>query len=534
MPQRRGRGTRRRGAGCGATGSAATRALPSVLRLLLVCAAWLCVLRPPLQGQTGPVHLYPGHWAWDAVRRLEAAGVAPPAADRTLASITVRHARAVFTSAGESARRAGRPELAALAEGYARLLAQEADSVGRVAGLVLRAGWAGASGEALAGDGYFVSEDWQGARPVASATGPVVAVRAHGHLFEPMAWSVDVGAAAGEFTLRSAALSGALGPFDLWVGRRRLQYGIGRGGGMVLGAAIAGVHDLDQRTVHPFDGGGIEVRDPFRFPAFLRFLGPARIEVVGGRLPRVGGVERPWVVFGRLTGHPFSDRITLGINRGAIFGGDGIRLTPGRLFGVLYGAHGGEGGEFENQVFSTLASIRPPLGDRIPLLLYIEWGMDDTSGAVSSVPGVVVGADLGAVPGLPRLAVGVERTSYAQSCCGNPIWYRHVFYRGSWAVEGRLLAHPLGGHGRELLAHARYDLPERGLLVSAEAFQRQRYHENLFAPERHGPSIGGRASLEVGGPMALSLRMQASHERAEGWRTTQLSALVSRSLRPVR
>jgi hypothetical protein len=510
------------------TTPARLRSAVAVASLVVVAATAL--LPMAASAQRAPVFLEPGHWAYDAIRRASAAGVAPPSSDHALAPVTLQHALSVFRHAQQVAAAEGRDELAALAAGYQAMLLAASDTVGLLAGSEVRAGWTAARGEARGGDGYIIFEDWEGARPLPATNSPAIAWRGHGHVQSWLAWSVDAGYLGGEPVVRAATVAAAVGPFDVWAGRRRLHYGIGRGGGTVLGGALSEVPDLAHRTGYTFQGVGGHVRDPFHFPAFLRFLGPDRIEAVLGRLARNGQVDGPWVAFGRLIGSPFHDRLTLGINRGAIFGGEGVAITPGRLAGLVIGLHGGEAGEFENQVFSTLLAFRPPLGPHVPVEAYLEWGMDDTAGAVRDVPAVVAGLDLAAVPGLPAVSLGVERTSFAQSCCGNPIWYRHVFYRGSWADEGRLFAHPLGGHGREWLVHSRLDLPRRGLLLRGDLYSRRRYHENLFALERMGESLGGRLGAEYAFGNGTAIRLDAAWEAAEEWRTRRLTAFLARGV----
>src|SRR5690606_37782701 len=144
------------------------------------------------------------------------------------------------------------------------------------------------------------------------------------------------------------------------------------------------------------------------------------------------------------------------------------------------------------------------------------------------VPTYIAGFDLAAVPGLPALAVGLEHTRFSGSCCGNPLWYRNVFFRGSWSDEGRLFAHPLGGHGREWLLHARADLPAHGVLLRSELFSRRRGHENLFAPERTGLSLGGMLSMELRrGDTAL--RIDGGYEDAGGWSSHRVSAMLRKA-----
>jgi hypothetical protein len=497
--------------------------------LSFATAAALCTTLPaPAPAQTAPVFLEPGHWSYAALRRLSAAGLTPAASDPAAAAVTVQHARRVFAAAADSAAALGRTGLAQLAAGYGMRLAAEADSAGRLAGLQISAGWMAASGEARGGDGYFIGEDWQGARPLPAWSGPAGGVRAHGYPLSWLAWSGHGRRTAAEWSLSAASLAVVAGAFDIWAGRRRIHYGSGHGGGTVLASGLGDVPELAHRTLATVDGLGVQLREPVRLPGFLSPLGSLRIEVAGGRIPASGRVARPYVVFGRFTTTPLTDRWLLGVNRGAIFGGEGNPVTAGRLLGLLIGLHGGEAGEFENQVFSVVSRFRPPLGS-LAAEIHAEVGMDDTAGAISSMPGIVAGVELGALPGAPAAALGIEHTQYPRSCCGNPIWYRSIFFRGSWSDEGRLFAHPLGGHGREWLAHGRLDLPGAGVLLRTDAFVRRRGHENLFAPEREGRSVGGSGGLEVRPGGSLTINVDAGIERGRGWRTSRLSAMLSRT-----
>jgi hypothetical protein len=487
---------------------------------MLVLAALL--MPAPVRAQRAPIFFEPGHWTYDAIRRLRVAGVAPPASDPAVAPITLQHSRAVFQHAAAEAERQGRAELAQLATAYLGLL-EPLDTAGVLSAAAIRAGWLRAHGEARGGDGYFVDFDWQGAQPIGGATGPAAAVRAYGWLHPRVAWSIDGGYLGEEWVIPAATAAAALGPFDIWAGRRRLHYGVGRGGAIVLGSGHNVQPDLAHRAFATVDGVGVHVREPFQLPFFLRFLGPTRIEVVASRLPRNGLVERPFVVFGRIVATPFTPRLTLGVNRGAIFGGEGNPITPRTLGGLLIGLHRAG---FENQVASVLVRVRPPLG-RFPLELYYEGGMDDTAGSFHDVPATIVGFDIGPLPGLSAVSAVVEHARYAALCCGNTIWYRNVFLRGSWADEGRLFAHPLGGHGREWLAHLRVDIPEHALLTRAEAFVRHRGAENLYAPEWQGRSHGGSLTVEYAPRTDTVLRIDAGFEDARQWTLQRFSATVS-------
>jgi hypothetical protein len=510
--------------------------------LLVAAAAPAAAQSPPGQpaaavdtaeSVVAPVFLEPGHWAWGALRRLHVAGLAPAMSDPAVAPVTLRQAMLVFDASAARALEAGHAGLAAQAGDYAGALTRESRWGAPLAALHVRAGWTVAAGEALAGDGYTRDVDWEGAQPIGDARSAAVAVSAHGWATPWLAWSLDAGHLADELRVVGATLGASAGPVDLWAGRRRLHYGVGRGGGTVLGAGIDDVPDVAFRTLYDFEGIGIHVRDPFHYPWLLRFLGESRVEMVAGRLPRKGQVRRPYVIFGRLFSTPFSPRFTLGVNRGAIFAGEDIPVTFGRMLGLLAGMHGGEHGEFENQVFSAIARYRPPLGP-LPLEAYVEVGMDDTAGAIRDVPGIIGGFDLGPLPSLPALSVGVERTHIAESCCGNTIWYRNVFYGGAWADRGRLIAHPLGGHGDEWLGHARIDLPERGVFLRGEVFVRRRGHENLFAPEREGRSGGAGVVAEYRPGRGTSLRVDGVLERGRAWDLHRFSVMLSHALAPRR
>jgi protein-tyrosine phosphatase len=500
--------------------------LAALMRVLLCALCALVVTLLPAHAQQAPVFLEPGHWTWDAARRLSAAGLTRPAADPADAPMTVRHARAVFTYAADLAERGGRRDLAALARGYRLLLDAEADSAGVLAAASVSGGWTGSRGEALGGEGYFPGQDFTGAQPLASTNGPAATLSAHGHLLPWLSWSVHGGRLAEQWVVPAATLGFAFGPIDAWAGRRRLHYGAGRGGAIVLGSGMNDLPSFAHRTLDTFEGIGIHVREPFAFPWILRALGPARIEIVAGRISRNGLIDSPWVVFGRLTGSPFGDRFMLGVNRGAIFGGEGNAVTLERLFGLIAGLHNAG---FENQVISAVMRYRPPLG-ALPLEVFLEFGADDTAGGVTDVPTYIAGVDVAALPGLPAVSIGFEHARYSGSCCGNPPWYRNVFFRGSWSDEGRLFAHPLGGHGYEWAAHSRIDLPQHGVLLRAEAFTRMRGHENLFAPERRGSSAGGVLSLELRRKRS-AVRIEGGIERADTWDQHRFSAMLSHTLR---
>jgi hypothetical protein len=131
----------------------------------------------------------------------------------------------------------------------------------------------------------------------------------------------------------------------------------------------------------------------------------------------------------------------------------------------------------------------------------------------------VLGVEIPALPGLPELGLGLERTTFAASCCGNPIWYRHWSFRHGWTDDGRLLGHPLGGHGSEWLTYARADLFEARVHLDLRLFARDREVENVLAPERIGRSRGGQLGVEGRLASGLGIFFQGLLEDGDtGWR----------------
>jgi hypothetical protein len=209
------------------------------------------------------------------------------------------------------------------------------------------------------------------------------------------------------------------------------------------------------------------------------------------------------------------------VSRAAIFGGEGAQpITPRNLTHMLIGKHGSGGSSFENQVVAADAWFRPPLPG-LPLVTYMEWGFEDSAGAWKNAPGFLVGAHVPAVPGLPALWLRGEWTSFAPSCCGNPMWYRHHFYQGGWATAGVPLGHRLGGHGREWAFTAGGTAAEGRVRLAGTWLNSWRGEENLFAPDRQGTARGGRLDLELRPGRQVGLRLGGLLETGPGQRRSQ-------------
>jgi hypothetical protein len=311
---------------------------------------------------------------------------------------------------------------------------------------------------------------------------------------------------AGRLRISELYAAGTAGPLQLWAGRRAPRFGVANGGTVVLSGRV------------PIDGGGLALARPGVLPWVFRYLGPIRFETHLARLDESGEVARPffWTARGSMTPHP---RLSLALNRGAIFGGDPApAVTLGNLLGDLFGRRRDAADDgfartaFANQVASAEVRYRL-LGGNWPTTLFLEWGMEDTSGAWKNVPGIIAGVQVAALPGIPGVSLGLQRAHFAPACCGNPRWYRHFQFEGGWADDGIPLGHPMGGHGDEWLLHGRADLRDARLRSSWRVFHRDRGFENLFAPDREGRSVGAAVQAHYRVTPRIDFLMEGDLER---------------------
>jgi hypothetical protein len=252
------------------------------------------------------------------------------------------------------------------------------------------------------------------------------------------------------------------------------------------------------------------VRDGIGLPILRRVY----VDGMVARLPRNGPVEHPWFLASRVTLSPHPD-IAIGLNRAAIFGGeDELSITPWRVLLMLLGRpdYPGKDSDFENQVASVDVLWRLRVAD-LPLAVHGEWGTDDTGFSFWHVPGVRAGFEL------PSAGLGVEGVYFGGQAYGYPPWYRHGALSEGWTERGRLLGHPLGGHGKE--AALMYQQVGQRLIGQARVYARQRGEDNLFAPTRAGNSVGGSVGLLFahGG---FQVEANAEGERGDGWRAATM------------
>ena len=299
-------------------------------------------------------------------------------------------------------------------------------------------------------------------------------------------------------SLRAAYGSARWRAVEAWAGRRHLGFSTGPASGIVL----------NERT--PFTGVGLILPDGVAVPVVQRIY----LDLAVARLRRSGTVEHPYFHASRITLAPHAD-LAIGLNRAVIFGGDDhIAITPARIALMLLGFPDvrGKDSDFENQVASIDVLWRVRRG-ATPVVVYAEYGADDSGFAFARVPAVLAGVEVLRLPSLPDWGVGLEAVHFARRCCTYPPWYRHGALADGWTDRGRLLGHPLGGDGSEAALTGSYT---HNLRVSSRVFVRRRGIDNLFSPDRQGWSSG--AAFSLGLPVkSVTVELHGEAEFGANW-----------------
>ena len=487
--------------------------------LVVVSGVTLLTGTTTLAGQVGEdvgaaPYLESGHWTVEALRRLDALGLLGHAYDRGGWTADRHQAARLLELALE--RSGDDAALTATIRAYLNRLRDELPGAG-VAGAGFRRGeveagvaYRHAEGEMLTAVGWPPDVDgWPPEPrmlPEALALERTPALFVDGSGYWGKSWTVRAqgSLSSDRFEFGEAYVRWDGGLPSLWVGRRQLRSGVGDGGVTLSGRRL-------------LEGGGLEV-DRFRLPWLLRHLGPTRFQTALTRLGEVAPYDNPllWSMRGSIQPHP---RVTMALNRAVMVPGPD-QMTAEWLVQfplVLIGKHpDGELNRQDNQIASVELAYSAPL-PLLPMMLYLEWGFEDSAGAWRSVPGIVAGAYIPRVPGASWLSLGLEHASFTESCCGNPWWYRHRGFEGGWSDQRRPLAHPLGGHGRQSSLRLDVEGWDATLLGGVVVYRRDRGIENLYAPTRQGTSTGGSARTSVLLTPRFTLRTDVEHEWGDGW-----------------
>ena len=486
--------------------------LASVTYPIAVALLAVTVGPAPTGAQEHALYLPSDHWSRDALLRIGGEGLLDLAQVAWTWPLRVTEVEELLEDAERVALKRGQSSR----YGYRSRLAAEFGQAGSLPfRYVLRTGpsWMSRRGQLLGGRTYWVEgEGWTYPGPTPEQNGEFWSehLEAAVLIAGRVGASVRIGQPGATAQLNEAFVDLDLGPLTLWGGRRALALGPSPRGGLVLTGEV------------PLGGGGLSLPNGFLLPWFLRALGPVRITAQLARLDRNGSVATPWFAAARAS-LDIRPSITVGLNRATIFGGAGNReaLTLRNVGLMFIGITGqlGKSSGFENQVASLDLQTRFRLRG-LPLRLDAEWGFDDIGGAWTNVPGLILTLEAPHL-GHSGLSVALERVAMAPSCCGNPEWYRHGGLGDGWTDQGRLLGHPLGGHGSEwsLSLHwsnAVWDLGARTL-------RRWRGAENLFSPNWQGTALGGELSASVWIGTQLKALVRGAGERGHSaWQSWHL------------
>lgn len=354
----------------------------------------------------------------------------------------------------------------------------------------------------LAGRGYDWL--WTGARPIDDDNHAGAAARTA--VASRYVAAAITGENSGISELQLAISSRRIG---VWAGRKEVGYAVAHGGGIVL-------------NQHEMDAAGLFLPAPVMVPV----LGALRFEMQLTRIDNVLNLNNTendiepffWSARGSIEPH---SRLRIGVNRGMIFGGKGnYPITASRLIKNLVGVYtSGQEYGFANQMVSLDVRYRAPLS--VPATLYMDWGADDAAGGWWHTPGIAAGFEIGPFAGADLL-LGAERTEFGPVRAGNNIWYQSPWLRGSWADDGNILGHPLGGHGKEWRAFAAGGWPARGISGEVTGYVRRRGSQNLFAPQRRGRSFGASilSDARLAPSWYLELRAEVEHGSSDSTWTT--------------
>jgi hypothetical protein len=469
---------------------------------VLALVGLLCMPATARAQRSASIYLAPEHWAHEALRELNLRGLAGNNVfDGGSRSATVLRALRAFDAAADSA---GDTPAGQRAAGYAALL--RAESGERETAATSHAAGVGGEYEAhdgrvAPGDGYEPA-DREGAQPLpdVSEVRAVLSLQARAGA---VAGGASVYAGTQHSGVRELQAVVRVRDLQMWVGRKASAYGNSTDG-LLLSDNVS------------FDGGGVALANPVRARSPFKGQGRVNIEGFVSRLDEVGVVEKPWFFAGRFSYSPHA-RFTVGINRGAIFGGEGNAAVTGeRLLRMLIGLYSGRAGGFENQIVSADMRYRLPLGTAAPLV-FLEWASEDGSGSFLKVPARRGGITMPFNVGSQAVDLTLERTHIDHQCCGNPIWYRHGQFQGSWAQDGKPIATVLGGHGSETALTVRAVSGGAGVRAQLRGFVRTRAEENIYAPEREGGSAGANAKLTVRLTRALEAHAAGWYEAGDDW-----------------
>ncbi|HWP83568.1 MAG TPA: capsule assembly Wzi family protein, partial [Terriglobia bacterium] len=243
--------------------------------------------------------------------------------------------------------------------------------------------------------------------------------------------------------------------FHNWMvsfGKQNLWWGPGRGGSLLFSS-----------NAEPIPMFRINRVLPFKFPLFLKWLGPVRAEFFFGQL---AGHQHIRTQLGRpVDPQPFlhgqkinfkpTPNLEIGFSRTAIYGGPGLPLTPEGIWRTLfsYGNSFGPADPGDRRSGFDVAYRVPGL--RQWLLVYLDAFAEDEPSAIAHPHRAAMhpGIYLPQLPGLPNWDFRAEGafTDLPDGLAFPGFYYANVRYLDGYTNRGNLLGHWVGrqGHGMQ-------------------------------------------------------------------------------------
>jgi hypothetical protein len=282
-------------------------------------------------------------------------------------------------------------------------------------------------------------------------------------------------------------------------GRMPVGYGPRTGEGIIFGGRVA----VDQIAVQSVA--------PVRLP-----VGLAWGHMFLGRFRRSQNPRRPYVWGGAIAWQPHP-RLQVSILRGAMFAGDSAaKPFSWRQFArvVIPVKNTNE----ENHVYSFATWYRPPIERWWPLVVALEWGADDSAGALDERPGVrlqlYAPLPSGGGAGLMWSRLG---TRPGLGFTGHGPWYHHGVELGPWIAEAQALGLALGGELSEVQGYAHGTAAAGRASWALSLGARRRSVDNLYAPLRIGRANVGALNLSWRPTGRFEVQATGSLERGKRW-----------------
>lgn len=427
--------------------------------ILLMLACTLSWRGTALAGVNLPV----GHWAYDAMEKLEAEGVIRSSLLSTKPITREEAARLALEAKenlGEKGGRVRRIVEKLLREFSDEISADEKTYLKPVDKVTLEYGYqqSGRSSYNKNRDGYELKEG-NNLRADMSVRGAVP------HLQLAMTPEIRTDLEKAKAGFRSLYGVVELPGADLLIGKDSQRWGPGRNGAILL-----------SNNAEPFTMLKLANSTPALLPWILRYLGPFRFVLFATRLEKERTVPEPYLWGMRIDIKPLP-YLELGAARTALLGGEGRKANFGTWWRSLT-SRGENESEKEPGDQRAGWDARIILPFRVqPLVLYIERAGEDEAGGLPTKWATLTGLYLPRIVSFDWLEL---RAEYANTRIKRQpgIWYTHHIYRSGYTYKDRIIGHYIGADSEDFYISLKIFTPAGDLTGELE---REKHYGNADA-----------------------------------------------------